>query len=384
MTALIQVLPGRTAKPLIDEAVARRGLALAALLAAALVIPGLGPGTPAVVVDATLEIAVFVAATLALVYGAEALFKTNLVALMERHRGWQVPAGAALGAFPGCGGAIVAVTQFTRGHMSFGGLVATLIATAGDAMFLLIAAEPATAGLVIGLSLAVGIAFGYGLDALHGPDFLRPARRIATDQAAVPLAWGPGRPIDRLWLTLMVPAAVLGIPATMADVDLVATLGAPLVMLALGAAVLGLVMWVLDDEPGECDGACAPRGIATQVAAGTNFVLAWVIFAMVGYEAVVLALGLNLESMLAQAAVVVPLAAVLIGFVPGCGPQVVVASLYISGALPLSAQLGNAIANDGDALFPAIAVAPKAAVVATLYSGIPAVLLAYGTYLLLE
>ena len=124
--------------------------------------------------------------------------------------------------------------------------------------------------------------------------------------------------------------------------------------------------------------------VATQVAAGTNFVLAWVIFAMVGYEAVVLVFDLKLESLLAQAAVMVPLAAVLIGFVPGCGPQVVVASLYVSGALPLSAQLGNAIANDGDALFPAIAVVPKAAVVATLYSGIPAVLLAYGTFLLFE
>lgn len=55
-------------------------------------------------------------------------------------------------------------------------------------------------------------------------------------------------------------------------------------------------------------------------------------------------------------------------------------SLYLSGSVPLSAQLGNAIANDGDALFPALAVAPKAAIVATLYSAIPAVVVAYGWY----
>ena len=30
-----------------------------------------------------------------------------------------------------------------------------------------------------------------------------------------------------------------------------------------------------------------------------------------------------------------------------------------------SAQLANAISNDGDALFPAIAIAPKAAILAT-------------------
>jgi hypothetical protein len=51
--------------------------------------------------------------------------------------------------------------------------------------------------------------------------------------------------------------------------------------------------------------------------------------------------------------------------------------MYLSGIVPLSAQIGNAISNDGDALFPAIAIAPKVAIVATLYSAVPAVILAY-------
>ena len=61
-----------------------------------------------------------------------------------------------------------------------------------------------------------------------------------------------------------------------------------------------------------------------------------------------------------------------------------VTTLYLSGFVPLSAQIGNAISNDGDALFPAIALAPKAAIVATLYSAIPALILAYGWYFLAE
>ncbi len=52
--------------------------------------------------------------------------------------------------------------------------------------------------------------------------------------------------------------------------------------------------------------------------------------------------------------------------------------MYLSGIIPLSAQIGNALSNDGDALFPAIAIAPKVAIVATLYSAVPAVILAYG------
>ena len=39
--------------------------------------------------------------------------------------------------------------------------------------------------------------------------------------------------------------------------------------------------------------------------------------------------------------------------------------------------MGNAISNDGDALFPALALAPGAAVIATLYSAVPALLIAY-------
>ena len=79
-----------------------------------------------------------------------------------------------------------------------------------------------------------------------------------------------------------------------------------------------------------------------------------------------------------------PLMAVIIGLLPGCGPQVIVTSLYLAGAIPLSAQLGNAISNDGDALFPAIALAPKTAIIATLYSTIPAVIFAYGWFMLFE
>jgi hypothetical protein len=79
-----------------------------------------------------------------------------------------------------------------------------------------------------------------------------------------------------------------------------------------------------------------------------------------------------------------PIIAILIGFLPGCGVQVLVTTMYLSGIIPLSAQIGNALSNDGDALFPAIAIAPRVAVVATLYSAVPAVLISYGWLFLVE
>ena len=79
-----------------------------------------------------------------------------------------------------------------------------------------------------------------------------------------------------------------------------------------------------------------------------------------------------------------PLVAIFMGFVPGCGPQILVTTFYLNGIIPFSAEIGNAISNDGDALFPAIAILPKAAIIATLYSAIPAVLVSYTYFFVFE
>ena len=67
---------------------------------------------------------------------------------------------------------------------------------------------------------------------------------------------------------------------------------------------------------------------------------------------------LGLESAFVPAGFLLPLIAVLVGVIPGCGPQVLVVTLYVKGVGSFSALIGNAISNDGDALFPAIGLNP--------------------------
>ena len=76
-------------------------------------------------------------------------------------------------------------------------------------------------------------------------------------------------------------------------------------------------------------------------------------------------------------------AAALLGALPGCGPQIVVATFYLSGLLPVSVLAANAISNDGDALFPALALAPRAALAATVVTAIPALVVGYALHLAL-
>ena len=87
--------------------------------------------------------------------------------------------------------------------------------------------------------------------------------------------------------------------------------------------------------------------------------------------------NINLSTIFNSYIYFIPLFAILIGLLPGCGPQILVTTMYLGGIIPLSAQMGNAISNDGDALFPAIALHPKAAIIATLYSSIPALIVSY-------
>ncbi|MBB4314795.1 putative manganese transporter [Roseospira marina] len=374
--------------------IAQRALVPAGLVAAALAVPGGAGILLQALSDAYLSVAVFVAGTLMLVGVAERGLGTELGTLLRRNARWQVPIASLLGAFPGCGGAIVALTQYTRGHLSFGGVVATLTATMGDAMFLLLARAPEVAALVLVVGMVVGVLSGWIIDAVHGQGFMRPrtptgsaepmdcaAGGDRSDTATVAGVGTVARVIERAWLWILAPGVVIGLALSFQmdpDAWVEPALGvAPVFALGVVGAVGALALWVLRGR-----GDVETDGGASAVVDTTSFVTTWVIVAFAGFELAVSGFNLDLAAWFAAAAPIVPLVGVLIGLIPGCGPQILVTSLYLAGAVPLSAQLGNAISNDGDALFPAIAVAPKAAAVATLYSAIPAVIVAYGCYMI--
>ena len=149
-------------------------------------------------------------------------------------------------------------------------------------------------------------------------------------------------------------------------------------------ALYALALWVLDGDAGRpcANGTCRSETMIGRVVRDTNFITAWVVFALVAYALFIEVSGVELADAFGTWAVAVPAMAVLIGLIPGCGPPIITTSLYLDGAIPLSAQLGNAISNDGDALFPAIAKAPRVAALATVYTLVPALLVAYAAFVM--
>lgn len=340
-------------------------------LALALVPGGLGLLTRTLMLDAYIQVSAFVAATLLLFYGAERVFNFDIGTSLKNAGIWQVPIASLMGATPGCGGAVIVVAAYSSGNVGFGAVVAALTATMGDAAFLLIATRPDVAAVVLPMSFGVGILSGWLVNRFHTVEFR--GESAATCEFA-PLI-GKLRLKDIIYSAIALPGLILGI-MQISRYDM-ASLGGLDLMVGLMGTAIGLYVWTTSPVQAMTNTGDTPL---TRMAEETSFISVWVIGAYLAYDYIVTYGGLDLEALFSSVAVFLPLIGVIIGFIPGCGPQVLVTTLYINGLIPFSALMGNAISNDGDALFPAIALNPKAALWATVYSSVPAVLIAYGFF----
>ncbi|MFC6826017.1 putative manganese transporter [Halopelagius fulvigenes] len=366
--------------------------------------------------DGFVQVSAFVAVTVLLFSYVQYRTDGRLVRRLEENRRAGPLVGALMGLTPGCGGAIVMMPLYVRGTVSFGTVVATLVATAGDSAFVLLALAPKAALYAYGIAFVAAVAFGYGIDRFGlgvsrvdaAVASLRPA--VSDGGVAAPAVGsqvhhyaeaegcavdGPtrdsslGRRASRLalgtWWVAAAVALVVGV--------LYLLRGAPEVPLALGLSYAGVFTlvgvvgtalsaflyfvgrrYVGHGRVGEGENSFESAAeTLTHAAMETSFVTVWVVAAYLVYEYAVLFSGVDIAAVAAAAGVLAPVAGAALGLIPGCGPQIVLSAAYAEGAIPFSALAANAISQDGDALFPLIAINKTAAVVASIYTTIPAV-----------
>tara|TARA_Y100000766_G_scaffold39690_2_gene29758 strand:+ start:2090 stop:3259 length:1170 start_codon:yes stop_codon:yes gene_type:complete len=365
-------------------------LLLPLFLLVCLAVPSLREITITALSDAFFQVSVFVAATLLIYYYAiEHIPQLEMSYLSAKSKSLEVLFASVLGALPGCGGAIIVVTQYTKGQASFGAIVAVLTATMGDAAFLLLATRPTEGLTIMAIGLVVGTLCGLIVNAIHKPDFLRPSAQEQKHQVKV-LPTKIIKISKPVWMFAIIPSLIIAfLIAFNVDFDQLGQYTSTGISLFGAAmALFTVVIWAYSSK-GESykevtseDDECNPPSKLIKVLQDTHFVTAWVVASFMLFEILVSVVGLDLKTWFMHYAYLAPIIAVVIGFLPGCGPQIIVTTLYIQGIIPFSALAANAISNDGDALFPAIAMAPKAAVIATLYTSIPALVVGYGLYFL--
>jgi hypothetical protein len=247
-------------------------------------------------VDAYLQVSVFVGFTLFIFIGMDALTKFNISYILDRTKKFHVIMASLLGALPGCGGAIVVVTQYIQGRISFGSLVAVLTATMGDAAFLLLATEPLTGLFIFTLGASVGILTGYTVDKIHGINYLQGSSKIKVEFEKLQRTFVSK--FNIFWTLIFLPGFVVGIfVAFQLNIDQILNIPGDYSLvnsLGLAGAMLSIFMWSLNPLSDFQCSTDRTRDLLPRVVDTTNFVTTWVICAFLVFEIIMYFTSFNL------------------------------------------------------------------------------------------
>ena len=278
----------------------------------------------------------------------------------------QVVVSALLGAVPGCVGGIAAVSLYTHRMLSFGALVAMMIATAGDETFMMLAMFPGKAILLLAILLCLAIVTGLVIDKFDKgrkplPTRLKDTYEIHGNECHFEghhLFWRKDSTIHYGWkriaLIFGVLAYLTALLAGLFDEGHESPSGMGLLDEKWAFWVFAVVSIV---------------GLLTIRAASDHFIehhlwehiicrhlpgiFAWTF-------GVLLAIGIlfhfiDLSDWISNNTPVMILLAIAVGLIPESGPHLIFVTLFASGVIPFPVLLANSIVQEGHASLPLLA-----------------------------
>jgi len=368
--------------------------------------------------DAFLAVTVFVAAMVLLFSWLQYATSGRFVEYIREREKLQPVIGALMGLTPGCGGAIVMMPMYARGYVTYGTVVATLIATLGDSAFVLIGAAVTDSSFIAPLlavhaiSFVVGVTWGYLVDMTgttprtplgrFGPTIgeeqpqIEPEGESPLDDLSREVPEGLGYKILHqgyvLWWAVTLIGLVFAVLLLVwsgqdADFSLELawnplTLNGIITWIGLLGTTLSVILyiaqknWFADDTEATIgDKLHSMRETMVHAASETAFVTFWVMIAYLAFEFMLLFSGLSEQDMANYGdGIVAVTVAAIIGLIPGCGPQIIAITAYTKEIISFPALAANAISQDGDALFPLLVRHKAASLWATVHTTIPAII----------
>ncbi|MCD4535525.1 putative manganese transporter [Nocardioides sp. cx-169] len=338
--------------------------------------------------DAFMQVGVLVALLVAPFGWARLRWGHRLDDALVRHRQLGPLVAALLTVPPGCGGAIIVMAVYARGAVSYGAAIAALVATMGDASWVLLAADPVLTLQLKVLLIVVGALSGYVVDALG----IAPRRRVDLLPAAG-RSPAPSPPVRVAAMRLPAPARLhdLGVlPALLwLSLGTGATISVPVTFqllrpdtLYLALGVAGTAVAAVAFIRGGCqladddDETAHPTSMTQVLRHGGReiaFVTVWVAAAYVAWSLITHLTGFD-GSQMPLFGVVGVVVGALVGLIPGCAVQIVFVGLFLAGGMPLPTLVANMVSQDGDALLPLLALEHRSALLATVLTTVPALL----------
>jgi len=298
----------------------------------------------------------------------------------------QVILAAMLGLIPGCVGGFAVVSLYTHNLLSFGSLVAMMIASSGDEAFLLMAMIPKTAVILFVALFVIGITAGILVDKIYKGgkrpftpehyqlheeycELRKPQEEVhthtqvhnhtvfGTENGKTPRKWSKERLSILAGIGVFIIAVVFGLlehehsaenslEGLNAKFDIFSERWINLIF--AGVSLITLILTIRANEH------FIKEHLWNHVIRKHfRSIFLWTTGALL-----VIHFGiqfLDIESWVKENVMWMILLAVLIGFIPESGPHMIFITLFIGGFVPFSVLLASSIAQDGHTALPLLA-----------------------------
>ena len=311
---------------------------------------------------------------------------------LRQNRFGQVVLGAGLGLIPGCMGGFAAVSMFSHKLLSFGALVAMMIATSGDEAFIMLAMIPKQALLLMGILLVVAVVAGLLVDRFTKPhshphegcadgyQIHDEDEKTETDDKST-LRNMRHASAERIALLLGVVLFIIALAFGMLEHDHEETSHTQINifdeywMNLIFAIVSLFVVWFI---------ASAPEHVVKEhlwehiIRKHFLSIFLWTFGALL-----VIQVGLHyfdIETLISNNIPWMILLAVLIGIIPESGPHLLFVTLFATGVVPFSVLLASSISQDGHASLPLLAESKRSFVKAKIVNAVVAAVAGFLCY----
>ena len=313
---------------------------------------------------------------------------------LRQNRFGQVVLGAGLGIIPGCMGGFAAVSMYSHKLLSFGALIAMMIASSGDEAFVLLAMIPREALLLMVILFVVAVLAGLVVDRFSKPQHhhhegcedgyqiheedekeenedkstLRNMRHASAERIALLLG-----------VILFIVALTFGMfehgheEVTHSQLNIFDEYWINLVFAFLSL----FVVWFI---------ATAPEHVVKEhlwehiIRKHFLSIFLWTFGALF-----VIQVGLHyfyFEQLISNNIPWMILLAVLVGIIPESGPHLLFVTLFATGTVPFSVLLASSISQDGHASLPLLAESKRSFINAKTVNDLVAAVCGYLCYLI--
>lgn len=284
----------------------------------------------------------------------------KLSSVLHRNGFGQIVLSACLGCIPGCMGGFASVSLYSHGMLSFGALVAMMIATSGDEAFVMLASFPADALKITLFLFLLAIITGVITDAIRkrrgspAPVSCEELHIHEEDKVSHndKRHFGWRRAVMAAGLVLYIAALLFGIlndgdeGEALSGLNLLDETWMHIMFSVFSIILLAVILCASDHF--------IEDHLWHHIICGhLPKVFAWTFGVLLGIGLV--STFFDIESWVSSNIPVMIVLATLIGIIPESGPHLIFVSLYAMGIAPASVLVASCISQDGHASLPLIA-----------------------------